>query len=174
VTKAYERTKAWRAEHPDIRAYRAEEARKWRLAHPEKWKEIKARHRMKNGELIKQQEAEYQRKWRKNNPEAQRERLRRFKARREAKRIEEAGRNRALRCELCKTPALTVFDHCHLTGIFRGWICDRCNKVLGLVYDDPKLLKKMARYLEKGGKNHGKINNGGSQENEELDLRYPI
>jgi hypothetical protein len=34
-------------------------------------------------------------------------------------------------------------------------LCDRCNKVLGLVHDDYKLLHKMAKYLERSG---GKIN----------------
>jgi len=43
---------------------------------------------------------------------------------------------------------MTVFDHCHDKGHFRGWICDRCNKTLGLVYDDIDLLKKLISYLE--------------------------
>ena len=40
-----------------------------------------------------------------------------------------------------------VFDHCHQSNSFRGWICDRCNKVLGLVKDSVELLNKMGTYL---------------------------
>lgn len=54
-------------------------------------------------------------------------------------------------CELChQFNRRIVFDHCHTSGRFRGWLCDRCNKVLGLMKDDPKLLRKMADYLEAG------------------------
>jgi hypothetical protein len=40
-----------------------------------------------------------------------------------------------------------VWDHCHKTGVFRGWICHRCNKVLGLIKDAPELLLLMHSYL---------------------------
>lgn len=52
-------------------------------------------------------------------------------------------------CELCGTAhKKIVFDHCHSTGAFRGWICDPCNIALGNVKDNPELLRKMADYLE--------------------------
>lgn len=40
-------------------------------------------------------------------------------------------------------------DHCHETGVVRGILCNRCNTVLGLCSDDPKLLQSLARYLKK-------------------------
>jgi hypothetical protein len=39
-------------------------------------------------------------------------------------------------------------DHCHKTGRFRGFICCRCNRVLGYMNDSPELLRKAATYLE--------------------------
>lgn len=40
-------------------------------------------------------------------------------------------------------------DHCHKTGKVRGVLCGRCNRVLGLVRDDTKLLKSLINYLLK-------------------------
>lgn len=68
------------------------------------------------------------------------------------------GRPRPDRCEMCGEPpsgrgskkeAGICFDHDHFTGKPRGWLCDRCNKVLGLVQEDRNLLRKMIRYLER-------------------------
>jgi hypothetical protein len=41
-------------------------------------------------------------------------------------------------------------DHDHLTLTFRGWLCRRCNRVLGMVKDSSDLLVALARYLRKG------------------------
>lgn len=60
-----------------------------------------------------------------------------------------AGRPKPKVCELCYTVANRIhFDHDHNTGLFRGWICLQCNVALGLVKDNPKLLRRMADYLE--------------------------
>lgn len=40
-------------------------------------------------------------------------------------------------------------DHCHRTGRVRGILCWRCNVLLGHVNDDPKLLRRLALYLER-------------------------
>jgi hypothetical protein len=59
-----------------------------------------------------------------------------------------AGRSKPKRCELCNKKAKRIyFDHCHKTQIFRGWLCMRCNMVLGQVDDNRHLLKKMIEYL---------------------------
>lgn len=53
-------------------------------------------------------------------------------------------------CEICERPyKKIVFDHCHQSGAFRGWICDPCNVVLGNIEDNPEILKKMIDYLGK-------------------------
>lgn len=40
-------------------------------------------------------------------------------------------------------------DHCHKTGKVRGLLCSNCNRVLGLMGDNPELLRLAADYLEK-------------------------
>jgi Recombination endonuclease VII len=59
-----------------------------------------------------------------------------------------AGRPRPDTCEICRTMNLTDFDHDHLSGKFRGWICRRCNLVLGMVKDNARLLRLLADYLD--------------------------
>ncbi len=39
-------------------------------------------------------------------------------------------------------------DHCHAAGRVRGLVCSHCKTCLGQTGDDPKRLKKAARYLE--------------------------
>lgn len=44
-----------------------------------------------------------------------------------------------------------VVDHCHATGAFRGILCGKCNKAIGLLMDSPKLAMAAAKYLENNG-----------------------
>lgn len=60
------------------------------------------------------------------------------------------GRKKPDACEICGAMGKIVFDHSHETEKFRGWICDRCNKVLGFAKDSPELLERLSNYL----KNH--------------------
>jgi len=82
-----------------------------------------------------------------------------FKERKRLQQIALAGRVPTEHCEICNELTLTVWDHDHKTGLFRGWLCDRCNRVLGSVNDSPNLLKKLSDYLEKS---NGKINISGT------------
>lgn len=43
-----------------------------------------------------------------------------------------------------------VVDHDHKTGKVRGLLCDPCNRALGGVRDDIKILKNLIKYLEDG------------------------
>jgi hypothetical protein len=149
----YEKVKEWRKNNPEKVL---EQARRYRKKHPETNKKAKEKYRESNLDEIRARDKERQASKRKNDPDAQKIRNEHFKIRREAKMWEIAGRPRAEFCELCGKQEMTVFDHCHNSELFRGWICDRCNKTLGLVYDDIELLKKMISYLEKFD---GNINN---------------
>jgi len=40
-------------------------------------------------------------------------------------------------------------DHDHKTGKVRGILCHYCNIALGQCFDDPKILRSLADYLEK-------------------------
>jgi len=68
---------------------------------------------------------------------------------RQIKKLEElAGRPRPEKCEICGDDKERIcFDHCHKTGKFRGWICNRCNTILGKVDDNKKLLQSLIDYL---------------------------
>jgi hypothetical protein len=62
----------------------------------------------------------------------------------------QAGRPRPSACDICgEVRERIVFDHCHQRGHFRGWLCDRCNTVLGFIEDDASLLMKIAAYLQR-------------------------
>ena len=54
-------------------------------------------------------------------------------------------------CPGCQRDLKTVkecVDHNHATGKVRGLLCDSCNKALGLVGDDIKILFNLMKYLE--------------------------
>lgn len=68
------------------------------------------------------------------------------------KQEEKAERKRPEQCEVCGAIGTICFDHDHATGKFRGWICNRCNLVLGLVKDNSESLMKLAEYLRYGVK----------------------
>jgi hypothetical protein len=40
-------------------------------------------------------------------------------------------------------------DHCHKTGKVRGLLCNNCNRAIGLLKDDPTVLRSAINYLEK-------------------------
>ena len=73
--------------------------------------------------------------------------------------VEEARRVQVGLCWICGNPETILhrqtgkvcqlsMDHDHTTKEFRALLCRRCNRVLGSVGNDPKLLREMASYLE--------------------------
>ncbi len=54
-------------------------------------------------------------------------------------------------CELCGRieKRRLCLDHCHGTGAFRGWLCDRCNRGLGFFDDNIEGLKRAIAYLKR-------------------------
>lgn len=67
------------------------------------------------------------------------------------------------KCYLCDSEGFLIgnnnhseklaVDHDHQTGKVRKLLCHNCNRALGLMQDDPELLRKAADYVEthKGG-----------------------
>ena len=59
------------------------------------------------------------------------------------------------RCAICGTNKLTgrwksfAIDHNHITGKVRGLLCNECNRGIGYLKDDYKLLQKAVNYLIK-------------------------
>lgn len=62
-------------------------------------------------------------------------------------------------CKICGNPPTSPtrrglirdfnVDHCHTTGKVRGLLCDSCNIGIGLLGDNPALLKQAIIYLER-------------------------
>ena len=50
--------------------------------------------------------------------------------------------------EWCGKPRALNVDHCHVTGVVRGLLCNFCNHALGAFDDDPARLRLAADYLE--------------------------
>ena len=58
------------------------------------------------------------------------------------------------RCAICgvaeeATSRKLCMDHCHETGKFRGWLCKKCNSMLGMADDSADRLVVAAAYLVK-------------------------
>lgn len=76
----------------------------------------------------------------------------RVKAEKEAARLIEAGRPCPTHCEVCKREAAgrhMHWDHCWMSGRFRGYLCHGCNTTLGHAEDNPAILRALADYLER-------------------------
>lgn len=91
-------------------------------------------------------QAEWERKYRSRHPD----RIRTQWITQRERRYKTSGRPKPEACDICgSTTGRIVFDHCHKHGHFRGWICHRCNVVLGQVEDDAGLLIKLIAYLRR-------------------------
>ena len=58
------------------------------------------------------------------------------------------------RCGICsrrlysKRYKAFCVDHDHTTGFIRGLLCHNCNRAIGMLQDDPAILKKAAEWVE--------------------------
>lgn len=58
-------------------------------------------------------------------------------------------------CAICKLPERTqrnrllTIDHDHETGHIRGLLCSQCNRAVGLLQDDPKVIEAAAAYVRR-------------------------
>ena len=83
-----------------------------------------------------------------NNPEARRIAIWKFYG------CPEPTRPEPNTCEICNSApsgrySHLVLDHCHTTGIFRGWLCADCNLALGKLGDNKQGITKALAYLNK-------------------------
>lgn len=136
-----------------------EQTAAWRKAHPGKVKEAAKAWQRNNVE----RNADNKRTWRKQNPERNATNIARWRKQNAVyvttyrsiyhhKVTEQlAGRPRPKYCEVCRETSnkALCFDHDHKTGLFRGWLCHRCNFVLSYTNDTTKILLALANYLTK-------------------------
>lgn len=111
------------------------------LEHQRKYRNGKHR-----GEYLEKQRI-LSKKWYENNKERRYEYNRRWWKNHIKELENKAGRPKPEKCELCDSSGIICFDHNHETGEFRGWICERCNTVLGKVKEDINLLNLLISYL---------------------------
>lgn len=143
------RQRKWNTKNRDkVKATRKRYAER----HPERFREIRRKSvenwKRANPDRVR----ELQRRWARANPEKV---ARTTKMLRDRKRLileASIGRQKPDCCEICSMPKILTADHCHVSGIYRGWICRNCNLAIGNAFDKPDLLRKMASYLE------GKLN----------------
>jgi len=99
-------------------------------------------------------------KWLKDNPEKARESARgrniKIKYGINKKDYEILLKEQRNRCAICRTKTPRTLnnlsfciDHCHKKNIIRGLLCSICNRILGLLKDNIKILYKMIEYLNK-------------------------
>lgn len=52
-------------------------------------------------------------------------------------------------CYICPRSLILHVDHCHKTHKVRGLLCNKCNRGIGMMNDDPVLLARAIDYLNK-------------------------
>jgi len=52
------------------------------------------------------------------------------------------------RCDKCMKVAKLCIDHDHVTGQFRGWLCQNCNRGIGMLDDNRDGLLEAVDYLD--------------------------
>jgi hypothetical protein len=90
--------------------------------------------------------------WNKKNPHRITEYRKRSAVIKLQKLEKQAKRPISEKCDACGSEAQgyknrMCYDHDHLTNKFRGWICERCNLILGHAKDSPSVLLALANYL---------------------------
>ena len=51
------------------------------------------------------------------------------------------------KCPICLEPNKKLeLDHCHITGLFRGWLCRTCNTASGRFKDSVEVIKRLLQY----------------------------
>lgn len=85
--------------------------------------------------------------WARNNPEKRRALERRSRG------LPTPTRPEPTMCESCNKPCATkkalCLDHCHKTGTFRGWLCNKCNRGVGHLGDSIIGVQRALDYLVK-------------------------
>lgn len=135
--KALQARVAWYAQKPENAAKAKKLSKAWKLRNPDKVKELNKAWRANN--LVRATNSV--KAWALAHPgNATKWRT--------AKLEKLAGRKKPAKCEICGSVKKISFEHCHATGVFRGWLCHACNMVLAFARDSSKTLRKLADLVE--------------------------
>lgn len=58
-------------------------------------------------------------------------------------------RGRVGACGICGHTKRLVQDHCHTTGLCRGLLCERCNRMLGYIEQPPVATPEQLAYISR-------------------------
>ncbi len=83
--------------------------------------------------------------------------------------IEDLRARQADRCASCGDEHPGHIDHDHETDLVRALLCERCNLALGLLRDDPSLIRAAADYVELHEIRHAEVS--GSSDPDPVALR---
>lgn len=132
------------------RASLRDQARKRRQNPVFRAKEAEQARRRRQNPVVRAKQAENARRYRaKNQEEYNKKMSERHRKEKNAEKTFLAGRPRPDVCDICGSEDRIVFDHCHSKGHFRGWVCHKCNVILGFSEDDVDRLRKLIAYLER-------------------------
>lgn len=138
------------------------QATAYKKAHPEWNREQAKLYR----DRYPEKKQEQTKAWRSHNPEYRRKYTLKTVYNLTPEQVEKMLAEQGSVCAVCgtdkpggpRTAKTWTVDHDHETGRVRGLLCTRCNRALGLLRDDPMVLRAAIAYLEKG------IRHGGSDE----------
>lgn len=153
-------SKRYGADHRDgrreyLRAYYLANKHRWGKRTPEQKAKVNAKRRAiyKSDPTVRERAKRDAREWGRANPRKRLDaRMRKYGiSAAEFDRLFEAQRGA---CGICQRRdggdrrgyRLSV-DHCHRTGAVRGLLCAKCNKAIGLLGDDPKIVARAGLYL---------------------------
>ena len=114
---------------PEKRERKLATNKKWRENHLSDFARYQRKHRAKDPIAARKSNTEYARKY---------------------KGLPEATRPTPSGCECCgrtDSKYALALDHCHDTGVFRGWLCNKCNSAIGMLGDNVEGLQRAIAYL---------------------------
>ena len=133
--------KKWIKNNPEkVRANR----NKWRKEHPVETAEQKRRCYRNNPQKYK----EMNRTWRRRNPKKMFGMRLRYLYGISPEKLEQMKVAQEFKCLICKKQKPLCIDHDHKTKKVRGLLCRSCNRALGWLEDDVKMLESAIQYLK--------------------------
>jgi hypothetical protein len=131
---------------------KAEYMREWRRKNPDAARAIRRRSYLKNGSKAGVYKATYAARHRGRIARLARDRHLRRTYGITLERYESMLAQQGGVCAICSRPPKRnrlAVDHSHASECVRGLLCTRCNRAVGLLWDDPAIVERALNYLKK-------------------------